>query len=291
MALEGEQGVVAQHAAAVVGDADEPAAAGFDFDADAGGAGVERVLEELLDDGRGALDHFAGGDLVGDQVGEDADAAHGSIVRVRNDEFRLRWCNGWMPLYAYVVVVAGVCLWLLPFVRTGWNRSAPQSVDRRSRWGLVLELAGFALMLASRFWLVSPGPWRVLASAACFGLAILLSWTATRALGRQHLRFDAAIGTEHELVRHGPYRLVRHPIYTSMLCVLWGVGFMAASPFLFAAATAVYLVGTEIRVRIEDRLLEARFGEQFRKCPGLRRGLIFHCCVSRRETAGKRVAS
>ena len=41
VAFEGEQRVVADHAVAVVGDADELAAAGFDLDADAGGAGVE----------------------------------------------------------------------------------------------------------------------------------------------------------------------------------------------------------------------------------------------------------
>ena len=41
MALEGKQGVVLDHAVAVVGDADEFAAAGFDFYADAGGPGVE----------------------------------------------------------------------------------------------------------------------------------------------------------------------------------------------------------------------------------------------------------
>jgi protein-S-isoprenylcysteine O-methyltransferase Ste14 len=170
-----------------------------------------------------------------------------------------------VPVFAYVVVIAGVCLWLLPFVLTGWNKSAPQSVDRRSRWGLWLEVAGYGLMLLSRFWAMSPALWRVLASVLCLVLAVLLSWTATRALGRQHLRFDAAIGTEHELVRRGPYRLVRHPIYTSMLCVLWGIGFMAAPLLLFAVATVVFLAGTEIRVRIEDRLLEARFGEQFRE--------------------------
>jgi protein-S-isoprenylcysteine O-methyltransferase Ste14 len=174
-------------------------------------------------------------------------------------------CNGCVPVYAYVVVIAGVCLWLLPFVLTGWNKSAPQSVDRRSRWGLVLEVIGYSLMLLSRFWAMSPELWRVMASVSFLVLAVLLSWTATRALGRRHLRFDAAIGTEHDLVRHGPYHLVRHPIYTSMLCVLWGIGFMAAPPLLFAVATAVFLAGTEIRVRIEDGLLEARFGEQFRE--------------------------
>jgi protein-S-isoprenylcysteine O-methyltransferase Ste14 len=157
----------------------------------------------------------------------------------------------------------GLCLWLAPFVRTGWNWSAPQSVDRRARWGLILEMAGYTLMLQSHFWAVSPELCRVLTSLLCFVLASVLSWTATRALGRQHLRFDAAIGAEHELVRRGPYTLVRHPIYTSMLCVLWGIGFMTASLVLFVLATAVFLVGTEIRVRIEDRLLAARFGEQF----------------------------
>ena len=82
VALEGEEGVVVDHAVAVVGDADELAAAGFDLDADAGGAGVERVFEELFDDGGGAFDDFAGGDLVRHEVGEDADAAHEAIVRV-----------------------------------------------------------------------------------------------------------------------------------------------------------------------------------------------------------------
>ena len=77
VAFEGEEGVVADHAVAVVGDADELAAAGFDVDADAGGAGVEGVFEELFDDGGGALDDLAGGDLVGDLIGEDVDATHG----------------------------------------------------------------------------------------------------------------------------------------------------------------------------------------------------------------------
>ena len=76
VALEGEEGVVLDHAVAVVGDADEFAAAGFDLDADAGGAGVERVFEEFFDDGGGAFDDFAGGDLVRHEVREDADAAH-----------------------------------------------------------------------------------------------------------------------------------------------------------------------------------------------------------------------
>jgi hypothetical protein len=79
--LEGEQRVIAHHAAAVVHDADELAAAAFDLDADTGGAGIERVFEQLLDHGRRTVHHFAGGDLVGDLVSEYVDAAHGLRVR------------------------------------------------------------------------------------------------------------------------------------------------------------------------------------------------------------------
>ena len=87
VALEGQQGVVAQHAAAIVGDADQAAAAGFHFDAQVGRAGVERVFEQLFDHRSGPLDHLTGGDFVGDLVGEDADAAHG--VSLLNPLYRL----------------------------------------------------------------------------------------------------------------------------------------------------------------------------------------------------------
>jgi protein-S-isoprenylcysteine O-methyltransferase Ste14 len=170
--------------------------------------------------------------------------------------------NGAVPLYDYLIVIGGIVLWLTPFVRATWGGSSLASLDKRARWGLLLECIAVTMMLQSHFWSVSPAPWRVVASTVCFVVANLFSWTSAKALGRQ-LRFDAAIGTEHELVQHGPYRLVRHPIYTSFLCILWGIGLMAATPWLFVTATVVFLIGTEIRVRLEDRLLGERFGEQF----------------------------
>ena len=59
--------------------------------------------------------------------------------------------------------------------------------------------------------------------------------------------------------------MVRHPIYTSMLCTFCAMGFLLAPWPLFAAAFLVFIIGTEIRVRIEDGLLGERFGEQFRQ--------------------------
>src|ERR1017187_9178377 len=46
-------------------------------------------------------------------------------------------------------------------------------------------------------------------SVSLFVLACAPSWSAAGALGRPR-RFDASVDFSHELVRSGPYRLVRH---------------------------------------------------------------------------------
>ena len=73
VALDRERQVGGAHAGAVVDDADEAAAAGLDGDVDRAGAGVERVLDQLLDRRRRPLDHLAGGDAVDEQRVEAAD--------------------------------------------------------------------------------------------------------------------------------------------------------------------------------------------------------------------------
>ena len=71
---------------AVVGDADQLAAARLDFDANAIGAGVERVLQQFLHDRGRTIHHLTGGDLVSHLVGKNTNAAHGERVSVDSGE-------------------------------------------------------------------------------------------------------------------------------------------------------------------------------------------------------------
>ena len=66
VAREGAHGIVGVRALAVVGDGDEPDAGIFQLDANVAGAGVERVLDQLLDHRGRPLHDFARRDLVGD---------------------------------------------------------------------------------------------------------------------------------------------------------------------------------------------------------------------------------
>jgi protein-S-isoprenylcysteine O-methyltransferase Ste14 len=167
-----------------------------------------------------------------------------------------------MPAHAYGVLAVGWLAWMTPFflIKRGGGRA--EKVDRRARWGIVLEGVAYSLLWQSRFWERSPELWRVVLSVSFLFLASLLSWSSARALGRQW-RFDAGLNADHELVKSGAYRVVRHPIYTSMLCLLLGTGFMITPLPLFLLSVVLFVIGTEIRVRIEDGLLAARFGEKF----------------------------
>ena len=168
-----------------------------------------------------------------------------------------------MPGYAYFLLVAGTIIWCAPFVLAKVKGKTPFQLDRRARWGVALQGLAYTLLWQGSFWQRSPEAWRFGASVCLFVLAALLSWTGARALGRQ-LRIDAAVDPDHELVRSGPYRLVRHPIYTSMLCILLGTGILIAPLYLMLPGVVLFLAGTEIRMRVEDRLLASRFGERFR---------------------------
>jgi len=167
-----------------------------------------------------------------------------------------------MPAYGYTILVAGWLIWMIPFFLIRANRPKAQRLDRRARWGIAITAVGFALLWQSRFWEMQLPAWRLAPAIVFFALGSLLSWTATRALGRQW-RMDAGLNADHQLITAGPYRVIRHPIYTSMLCMMIATGCIMTPFWLLGAALAFGIVGTEIRVRIEDGLLESRFGRQF----------------------------
>jgi len=165
---------------------------------------------------------------------------------------------------AYAVLAAGWLVWSAPFVLFRRSGEAAKQVDSRARWGILLVAISYSMLWQTNFWERSLETWRIGLSILFFLLAALLSWTAKRALGRQW-RLDAGVNADHELVTSGPYRVLRHPIYTSMLCVLLGTGVMITPWWLLLLSLLVFLTGTEIRVRIEDRLLSSTFGDRFRE--------------------------
>jgi len=96
-----------------------------------------------------------------------------------------------------------------------------------------------------------------------FGLAglALIAW-AQRALGAAWA-VAAEPAAEDHLIQHGPYRFVRHPIYTGFLLVFGSTLLISANALvggLFIAMSGVEVIG---RVRAEEASLLGRFGASY----------------------------
>jgi len=154
--------------------------------------------------------------------------------------------------------------WWVPFVR------APHSQKRESitvvgptRIGVFLEVLAIALIFVWRLPADAlPSIGRIVAAIVLALIALILAWTAVPHLGKQ-FRVHAGLYVDHELVRSGPYSVVRHPIYAALLAMFLSTALLLAPWKAILVLLAVFIIGTEIRVRSEDKLLASRFGQQF----------------------------
>ena len=85
---------------------------------------------------------------------------------------------------------------------------------------------------------------------------------AVRVLGKQW-SLQARVLEDHKLVREGPYRFVRHPIYTGMLGMIMAAGLAWSHWIGFLIALTLFSIGTAIRVRSEEKLLREQFGSAY----------------------------
>ena len=167
-----------------------------------------------------------------------------------------------LEIAAFGELVVCWLLWAVPF----FLRRSKQPKDRESvtapvsKWGVVVQAAGFFLA-----WLRSTRgnpPTMLIASMIVAPLSTWLAWKAVTHLGKQW-RIQAGVYSDHELIRTGPYSVIRHPIYTSMLGMLIATGLIMAHWLFLIAAVVLFVIGIEIRIRAEETLLKSRFGESF----------------------------
>ena len=97
-----------------------------------------------------------------------------------------------MPVYAYAILAGGWFIWLTPFLMARRSSGPAAQLDRRARWGILLEGVAYWMLWQNKFWERPLPVWRVALSIVFFLLASFLSWTGARSLGRQW-RVDAGL--------------------------------------------------------------------------------------------------
>ena len=91
---------------------------------------------------------------------------------------------------------------------------------------------------------------------------VMFSMWAIATLGR-HYDLELEIHSDHELVRTGPYRFVRHPVYTGLGLHFAGACLATGNLLLIAGTLLVTYPALYLRAVTEERLLRERFGAAY----------------------------
>lgn len=107
-------------------------------------------------------------------------------------------------------------------------------------------------------------------AASWFALGILCTWLgeafrlwAIHTLGA-FFRVRVEIQAEHRIISHGPYRFLRNPAYTGATLALLGIGLTMRNWTAVLACFFGILIAYARRIRVEQRTLEAHFGDPYR---------------------------
>lgn len=106
-----------------------------------------------------------------------------------------------------------------------------------------------------------PG-WLRWSGAGITGFGIALFGWAHHALG-VNWTLILALSEKHELVTSGPYRRIRHPMYTAFFLIGFGFLFLSANWLVgllyLGTLTAMYCA----RITVEEKMMRDRFGDRY----------------------------
>ena len=136
----------------------------------------------------------------------------------------------------------------------------------RRIFGLLIWLSTFAYLINPAWlaWAHLPLPaWLRWGGGALMVVCLPLIYWLFSSLGK-NITGTVAIRKEHTLVTHGPYRWVRHPLYSVSLLMFTGFSLLAANWFI-ALVAFVTLIILVLRTPIEEAKLIERFGDEYRQ--------------------------
>lgn len=174
--------------------------------------------------------------------------------------------RGVITRWPWVCAVLGWVVFSLYWEAAGKKTAETKSAESRWSRGIHVFLANAALIL-------EVVPLRGLARFLPHSTAIMAGGLAIEAAGlylailaRRHLGLywsgEISIKVDHRLIRSGPYRKLRHPIYSGLLTMYAGMALVAGT-WLALAGFAMAVIAYVRKIRLEEENLRAAFGAEY----------------------------
>jgi len=175
---------------------------------------------------------------------------------------RFDWPQAWWltALFAATFLIGGP--WVLrrdPDLLIERMRKA----DNVPRWDRVV-LAVYRLLIVGLFWIAGvdaarftwshvPLPLQIAGAAMIVAALVGIGWcVSVNHFLASYARLQPDRG--QRVVQDGPYRFVRHPMYTSAITMMFGVALLLGSWLALVPATMIAILFV-VRTRLEDQLL------------------------------------
>lgn len=146
--------------------------------------------------------------------------------------------------------------------------------SQKDRGSLFVAFTGLALTYVASvvdwYWvrpLWSPWPyhWVWLVIGGCvFAGGMVLRLVSMVTLGK-FFTGSVRIHEGHEMIQHGPYRLLRHPAYLGLSIITLGCATLFASFMGYISFVILYIPGLMRRIKVEEEVLTEEFGDGYRE--------------------------
>jgi len=93
-------------------------------------------------------------------------------------------------------------------------------------------------------------------------VGIIIRLSAIRTLGK-YFTGTVLIHNDHQLVRLGLYKHIRHPAYTGALLAHVGLGLSFSNWFSLAFSSVPFFIAAAYRMHVEDEALRDALGQQY----------------------------
>ncbi|WP_304456957.1 isoprenylcysteine carboxylmethyltransferase family protein [Exiguobacterium sp. KRL4] len=169
--------------------------------------------------------------------------------------------------------IAVSLLWLLELFLFRNREKEPSPLEERRSFYLILATLIVTILLSVLF-----SSSKALLFQKLLGLFLLSSGVLLRYWGIYHLKHQftrhVAVNPGDQLVSSGPYRVLRHPLYTGLLFITLGFPLYFGNLILTVFAGIIMFFALLHRIRIEEQLLTKGFGSVYTEWASARKRLI-----------------
>jgi protein-S-isoprenylcysteine O-methyltransferase Ste14 len=181
-----------------------------------------------------------------------------------------------------IILLASILIVVIRAPHGGRSRRIPVVKSRKGPLETVLLTFAWLTFFLTLFWVVTPFleftdfplyPIPLIAGTLCLALGLWLFYLSHRDLGT-NWSITLEVREKHQLVTHGIYRWVRHPMYLALLVYSAGQALVVPNWLVGPCYGVAVLLIFVLRVGREERMLLEVFGKDYEEYTAKTRRLI-----------------